>query len=128
MKQKLFLFHLQASVFKGNKRYRGNLANTRTKFISGNFNQLAIFHCLYNFLIVHTRLAIKKAPLPGLFGRFPACRAARIQVKQADRPDFVTAPRLAVWRYDSHSSRRRITPALKLSTRTLREQHHRVPI
>ena len=30
--------------------------------------------------------------------------------------------------YDSHSSRRRITPALKLPTRTLREQHQRVPI
>ena len=30
--------------------------------------------------------------------------------------------------YDSHSSRRWITPALKLPTRTLREQHQRVPI
>jgi hypothetical protein len=50
------------------------------------------------------------------------------QLKQAGRPDFVTALALAGSRYDSHSSRRRITPALKLSTRTLREQHHRVPI
>jgi len=50
------------------------------------------------------------------------------EVKQADRPDFVTAPALANLRYDSHSSRRRITSALKLPTRTLREQHHRVPI
>jgi hypothetical protein len=51
-----------------------------------------------------------------------------IKMKQADRPDFVTARILANLRYDSHSSRRRITPALKLPTRTLREQHHRVPI
>ena len=49
-------------------------------------------------------------------------------VKQADRPDFVTAATLANHRYDSHSSRRRITPALKLPTRTLREQPQRVPI
>ena len=34
------------------------------------------------------------------------------KVKQADRPDFVTAQALADLRYDSHSSRRRITPAL----------------
>jgi len=57
-----------------------------------------------------------------------ADQGAGIQVKQADRPDFVTAPSLAGRRYDSHSSRRQITRALKLSTRTLREQHHRVPI
>lgn len=57
---------------------------------------------------------------PGHGGKF--------EVKQADRPDFVTAPALANGRYDSHSSRRRITPALKLPTRTLREPHHRVPI
>ena len=57
-----------------------------------------------------------------------ASQEAGIQVKQADRPDFVTAPSLAGWRYDSHSSRRQITRALKLSTRTLREQHQRVPI
>jgi hypothetical protein len=63
---------------------------------------------------------------PGV--RFLARQEAGIQVKQADRPDFVTAPPLAGRRYDSHSSRRQITRALKLSTRTLREQHHRVPI
>jgi len=45
-------------------------------------------------------------------------------MKQADRPDSVTT----VARYDSHSSRRWIAPVLKLSTRTLREQHQRVPI
>ena len=49
-------------------------------------------------------------------------------MKQADRPDSVTAPDLATGCYDSHSSRRRITPALELPTRTLREQHQRVPI
>ena len=61
---------------------------------------------------------------PGV--RLLARQEAGIQVKQADRPDFVTAQ--ANLRYDSHSSRRWITPALKLPTRTLREQHHRVPI
>src|SRR4051812_10981270 len=49
-------------------------------------------------------------------------------VKRADRPDFVTAVALASSCYDSHSSRRRITPALKLPTRTLREPPQRVPI
>ena len=69
--------------------------------------------------------AAGKAPRPRYS---PASQEAGIQVKQAGRPDFVTAPSLAGWRYDSHSSRRQITRALKLSTRTLREQHHRVPI
>ena len=50
------------------------------------------------------------------------------EMKQADRPDFVTANTLAGIGYDSHSSRRRITPTLKLSTRTLREPPQRVPI
>ena len=50
------------------------------------------------------------------------------KVKQADRPDFVTALRANPLRYDSHSSRPYITVRLKLPTRTLREQHHRVPI
>ena len=53
---------------------------------------------------------------------------AKLDVKQADRPDFVTALVLANSRYDSHSSRRRIAPALKLPTRTLREPPQRVPI
>jgi len=84
-------------------------------------------------------LETKKAPLRGLLARRAAgkplppryslaSQEAGIPVKQADRPDFVTAPSLAGRRYDSHSSRRQITRALKLSTRTLREQHHRVPI
>lgn len=44
--------------------------------------------------------------------------------KQADRPDSVTVHTY----YDSHSSRRRIAPALKLPTRTLRGPHQCVPI
>ena len=50
------------------------------------------------------------------------------KLKQADRPDFVTASGIATLCYDNHSSRRRITPPLKLSTRTLREPPQRVPI
>jgi len=50
------------------------------------------------------------------------------KLKQADRPDFVTASDIATCCYDNHSSRRRITPPLKLSTRTLREPPQRVPI
>ena len=53
--------------------------------------------------------------------------AAKIikNVKEADRPDSVHR---SCNRRDSHSSRHRITPALKLPTRTLREPHQRVPI
>jgi hypothetical protein len=43
-------------------------------------------------------------------------------------PDSVTALYIAASRYDNHSSRRRITPPLKLSTRTLSEPPQRVPI
>ena len=53
---------------------------------------------------------------------------AEKKVKQADRPDFVTARGANPLRYDSHSSRPYITVRLKLPTRTLREQHQRVPI
>ena len=49
-------------------------------------------------------------------------------MKQADRPDSVTAPGIAASCYDNHSSRPGITPKLKLSTRTLREPPQRVPI
>lgn len=55
-------------------------------------------------------------------------RMDKLSVKQADRPDFVTASTLARFRYDSHSSRRLIAQALKLPTRTLREPPQRVPI
>jgi hypothetical protein len=64
----------------------------------------------------------------GMVRRRLVRRVNMISVKQADRPDFVTATTLAGIRYDSHSSRRRITPALKLPTRTLREPPQRVPI
>ena len=50
------------------------------------------------------------------------------KIKQAGRPDSVTARCIAAARYDNHSSRRRIAPSLKLSTRTLREPPQRVPI
>ncbi len=50
------------------------------------------------------------------------------KMKQAGRPDSVTAFCIAASRYDNHSSRRRITPPLKLSTRTLSEPPQRVPI
>ena len=72
------------------------------------------------------RGACDKASLERI--KMPRTGAQPEKVKQADRPDFVTAQTLANLRYSSHSSRRRITPALKLPTRTLREQHHRVPI
>ncbi len=49
-------------------------------------------------------------------------------MKQADRPDSVTALGIAALCYDNHSSRPGITPRLKLSTRTLREPPQRVPI
>ena len=55
-------------------------------------------------------------------------RSERGKKKQADRPDFVTAVNLATHHYDSHSSRHRITPALELPTRTLREPPQCVPI
>ncbi len=51
-----------------------------------------------------------------------------VKVKQAGRPDSVTALYIAASRYDNHSSRRRIAPPLKLSTRTLSEPPQRVPI
>ncbi len=53
---------------------------------------------------------------------------SELEVKQAGRPDSVTVFHIAMSDYDNHSSRRRIAPPLKLSTRTLREPHQRVPI
>lgn len=51
-----------------------------------------------------------------------------VKMKQADRPDSVTALGIAASCYDNHSSRPGIAPRLKLSTRTLREPPQRVPI
>jgi len=53
--------------------------------------------------------------------------AKKTKVKQTDRPDSVSLPGKPD-SDDSHSSRPQIARGLKLSTRTLSEQHQRVPI